>query len=373
MQYGAKRVSDINLSQVRKMFEQASPTAINLALGEPDFDTPQHIIEALKDALDMGCTHYSQNKGEPRLRETIAQKLKKDNNINTTMDNIIITVGASEALYSSIAALINPKDDVLIPDPGFLSYQEVVKLAGANPVPVKTRAENGFKTKIEDVESALTPNSKAVIINSPCNPTGAVIEKEDVKAISDLAEDKDLIILSDEIYEKIIYDKKHYSFQAYSDNAITINGFSKSYAMTGLRIGYLSANAEIIEEVLKIHQYNVACVDTPTQIAATEALIKSQRCVTDMTNEFRKRRDMVVNSLNNMGLECIRPDGAFYVFFKCDKPEEFIKKAVAEDVILVNGNAFGDMGEGYIRLSYAQSYDNLKTAMFRLKKIVEEN
>lgn len=371
MQYGAKRVSDINLSQVRKMFEQASPTAINLALGEPDFDTPQHIIEALEDALTMGYTHYSQNKGLPKLREAIVGKLKKDNNINTTMDDIIITVGASEALYSSINALINPKDDVLIPDPGFLSYQEVVKIAGANPIPVKTYPENGFKTTIEDVENSLTPNTKAIIINSPCNPTGAVIEKEDVKAISDLADDKDIIIISDEIYEKIIYDKKHYSFQAYTDNAITINGFSKSYAMTGLRIGYLSAAPEMIEEILKIHQYNVACVDTPTQIAATDALIKSQQCVTDMVKQFRKRRDLVVKSLNGMNLECIKPDGAFYVFFQCDNPDEFIQKALKEDVVLVNGNAFGNMGEGYIRLSYAQSYDNLKRAMHRLKKIVE--
>ncbi|WP_304124864.1 pyridoxal phosphate-dependent aminotransferase [Methanosphaera cuniculi] len=371
MQYGAKRVSDINLSQVRKMFEQASPTAINLALGEPDFDTPPHIIEALKDALTMGETHYSQNKGLPELREAIVQKLKKDNNINTTMDDIIVTVGASEALYSSINALINPGDDVLIPDPGFLSYQEVVKIAGANAIPVKTYPENGFKTTIEDVENSLTENTKAIIINSPCNPTGAVIEKEDVKAISDLADDKDIIIISDEIYEKIIYDKKHYSFQAYTDNAITINGFSKSYAMTGLRIGYLSAIPEMIEEILKIHQYNVACVDTPTQIAATDALVKSQQCVTDMVTEFRKRRDLVVKSLNEMGLECIRPDGAFYVFFKCDNPDEFIQKALKEDVVLVNGNAFGNMGEGYIRLSYAQSYDNLERAMRRLKKIVE--
>ncbi len=370
MNYGAKRVSDINLSQVRKMFEQASPTAINLALGEPDFDTPQHITEALNDALSQGYTHYSQNKGEIKLREAIKRKLDKDNNIKVSSDDIIVTVGASEALYSSIMALINPKDDVLIPDPGFLSYKEVVKIAGANPIPVKSKYENGFKTTVEDIENSLTENTKAIVMNSPCNPTGAVMEKEDIKEIAELATEKDIIIFSDEIYEKIIYDRKHYSFQTYTDNAVTINGFSKSYAMTGLRIGYTAAVDEITDEILKVHQYNVACVDTATQIAATEALLASQKCVTDMTKEFRKRRDLVVESLNDMGLECVNPDGAFYVFFKKENPDEFIKQAVKEDVILVNGNAFGSMGENYIRLSYAESYANLKEAMKRLEKIV---
>lgn len=369
MQYGAQRVSDINLSQVRKMFEQASPTAINLALGEPDFDTPQHIIDALKNALDSGYTHYSQNKGEPKLRETIADKLKKDNNINTNADNVILTVGASEALYSAVTALVDPKDDVLIPDPGFLSYREVVKIAGANPIALKTSAENGFNTTLEDVQNTATENTKAMIINSPANPTGSVMPKDEIKAISEFADENDIIIISDEIYEKIIYDKKHYSFQAYTDNAVTINGFSKAYAMTGLRVGYLSSRSEIIDEVLKVHQYNVACIDTATQIAATEALTGPQQCVSDMTSEFRKRRDLVVDSLYDMGVECIRPDGAFYVFFKVDNPDEFIQKALKEDVVLVNGNAFGEMGEGYIRLSYAQSYENLQTAMERLAKI----
>ncbi|OED30185.1 pyridoxal phosphate-dependent aminotransferase [Methanosphaera sp. WGK6] len=370
MQYGANRVKDINLSQVRKMFEQASPTAINLALGEPDFDTPKHIIDSLKDALDTKYTHYSQNKGEPELREAISKKLAKDNDINVSDDDIIVTVGASEALYTSIQALINPNDDVLIPDPGFLSYKECVTLSGANSIPVKSSAENGFKTTIEDVENSLTENTKAIIINSPCNPTGAVMDKENIKAISDLASDKEFIIFSDEIYEKIIYGKKHYSFQKYTDNAVTINGFSKSYAMTGLRIGYCASNHEIIDEILKVHQYNVACIDTPTQRACITALNSSQQCVTDMTNEFRKRRDLVVESLNNMGLDCIMPDGAFYVFFKHDTPEAFVKKAVKEDVILVPGAAFGSMGEKYIRLSYAQSYENLEEAMRRLEKIV---
>ena len=369
MNSGAERVSQINLSQVRKMFEQASPTAINLALGEPDFDTPKHIIESLKDALDNNRTHYSQNKGEPELRENIAKKLEKDNDIKVSSDDVIVTVGASEALYSSIQALINPNDDVLIPDPGFLSYAECVRLAGANSIPVQSSSENGFKTTIEDVEKALTPDTKAMVINSPCNPTGAVMEKEDIKAIAELATDKDIIIFSDEIYEKIIYGKKHYSFQTYTDNAVTINGFSKAYAMTGLRVGYCASCPEIIDEILKVHQYNVACIDTATQVACNTALTSSQDCVTEMTNEFQKRRDLVVNSLNDMGLDCVMPDGAFYVFFHHENPEEFVQKAVKEDVILVPGGAFGQMGKKFIRLSYAQSYDNLKEAMNRLEKI----
>lgn len=369
MNYGSERVSKINLSQVRKMFEQASPSAINLALGEPDFDTPKHILDSLKCALDENRTHYSQNKGEPVLRESIAKKLDKDNDIKVSSDDVIVTVGASEALYSSIQALIDPKDDVLIPDPGFLSYAECVRLAGANSIPVKSSSENGFKTTVEDVENALTENTKAIVINSPCNPTGAVMEKEDIKAISDLATDKEFIVLSDEIYEKIIYDKKHHSFQTYTDNAVTINGFSKAYAMTGLRVGYCASNPDIIEEILKVHQYNVACIDTATQVACNTALTSSQDCVKEMTNEFKKRRDLVVNSLNDMGLDCIMPDGAFYVFFHADNPEEFVKKAVKEDVILVPGGAFGEEGKEFIRLSYAQSYDNLAEAMKRLEKI----
>ena len=369
MKYASDRVSDINLSQVRKMFEQASPTAINLALGEPDFDTPKHIIESLKDALDNNFTHYSQNKGEPILRESIANKLKSENNINVTPDEVIVTVGASEALYSSIQALINPEDDVLIMDPGFLSYQECVKLAGAKSVPVKSSSENSFKTTYENVEESLTDNTRAIIINSPCNPTGAVMEKKDIKAISKLADDEDIIIFSDEIYEKIIYNKKHYSFQAYTDNAVTINGFSKAYAMTGLRVGYTCAKEEILEEILKVHQYNVACIDTATQVACNTALNSSQDCVYAMRDEFKRRRDLVVESLNDMGLECVMPDGAFYVFFKADNPIEFVKNAVKEDVILVPGGAFGSVGEEFIRLSYAQSYDNLEKAMKKLEKI----
>lgn len=369
MEYASDRVKSINLSQVRKMFEMASPTAINLALGEPDFDTPPHIIEALKDALDNNYTHYSQNKGEPALRESIAKKLKKDNDIKTDENDVIVTVGASEALYSTIQALINPKDDVLIQNPAFLSYKECITLAGANAVPVKSTYENEFKTKVEDIEEAVTDNTKAMIINSPSNPTGAVLEKEDVKAISDFATDNDIIIISDEIYEKIIYGKNHYSFQAYCDNTVTINGFSKAYAMTGLRIGYCTSRPEIMDEILKVHQYNIACVDTATQIAANVALNSSQECVKDMTNEFKRRRNLVVSSLNDMGLDCHMPDGAFYVFFHHDNPEQFVQKAVKEDVILVPGKAFGSQGEKFIRLSYAQSYENLELAMQRLEKI----
>ncbi|RAP47578.1 MAG: aspartate aminotransferase [Methanosphaera sp. rholeuAM6] len=369
MNIGADRVSQINLSQVRKMFEQASPTAINLALGEPDFDTPKHILESLTNALNDNRTHYSQNKGEPVLRESIAKKLDNDNNIDVSSDDIIVTVGASEALYSSIQALVNPGDDVLIPDPGFLSYAECVRLAGANSVPVKSSRDNEFKTTVEDVQNALTAETKAIVINSPCNPTGAVMEKEDIKAISDLATDEEFIVLSDEIYEKIIYDKKHYSFQSFTDNAVTINGFSKAYAMTGLRVGYCASSPEIIDEILKVHQYNVACIDTATQIACNTALNSSQDCVYQMTCEFKKRRDLVVNSLNDMGLDCVMPDGAFYVFFHADNPEEFVKKAVKEDVILVPGGAFGEEGKEFIRLSYAQSYDNLEEAMRRLERI----
>ncbi|MDO5851844.1 MAG: pyridoxal phosphate-dependent aminotransferase [Methanobacteriaceae archaeon] len=370
MKNTADRIKDINLSEIRKMFENASPDAISLAIGEPDFDTPPHIINALKKALDNKQTHYAHNKGLIELREAIQNKLKKDNNIKTDSESILVTVGASQALYSSIQALINKGDEVIIPDPGFLSYQACVKLAEGTPISTDSTPDNNFNITTDKIEDKITPKTKAIVLNSPSNPTGTVIKKEDIKGISDLATDNDLYIITDEIYENIIYDKKHYSVASFTDNAITINGFSKSYAMTGLRIGYLAAPPEITEDILKVHQYNIASVDTPTQYAALEALNGSQQCVIDMVNEFRKRRDYVVERLNNMGLTCKIPDGAFYIFLKVKNTQEFLNKASKEGVLVVSGKAFGKNAEDYIRISYATSIENLKIAMDRLEKIV---
>ena len=365
----AKRTNTIELSQIRKMFEVTNPDAINLGIGEPDFNVPENIKNAMKDSIDDNQTHYTPNKGYIELREEIAKKFKKDNGIKTNPDNIIVTVGASEALYLCAQAFIEKNDEVILPNPSFLSYEACINLSGGKIVPVNCEMENEFKLKANDVMEKITNNTKAIMLNSPSNPTGAVMDKEDIKAIADLSMDKDFLIISDEIYEKIIYDKKHYSAGKYSDNVITLNGFSKTYAMTGLRIGYLTANETYTEELLKIHQYNVACASTTSQKGAYAALTGPQDEVKKMVNEFKNRRDLIVKRLNEMGYETKNAEGAFYVFPKIED-ENFVSKAAKAGVITVPGEAFGSNGKGHVRMSYANSYENIKKAMDRLEEMI---
>ena len=364
----ASRTKSIELSLIRKMFEVTNPDAINLGIGEPDFDVPENIKQAMKESIDENDSHYTPNKGIVELREEISKKFKKDNDINVNPDNIIVTVGASEGLFMCAQAFIEKGDEILLPDPSFLSYEACIKLAGGTIVPVDCTMENEFKLKAEDVESKITTQTKAIMLNSPSNPTGAVMEKEDVKAIADLSMDKDFLIISDEIYEKIIYDKKHYSPAKYSDNVITLNGFSKTYAMTGLRIGYLAGNEDNIENLLKIHQYNVACASTTAQRGAYEALSGPQHEVKKMVNEFKRRRDLIVRRLNEMGYETVNAEGAFYVFPKIED-EDFVMKAAKAGVITVPGIAFGSNGKEHVRMSYANSYENIKKAMDILERV----
>lgn len=365
----SNRVKSIELSQIRKMFEVTNENAINLGIGEPDFDVPENIKLAIKQAVDDGYTHYTSNKGDIELREAIVDKFNNDNNIKTVPDNVIVTAGASEALYACAQALFDKGDNILIPNPGFLSYAACVRLSEANPVEVPAKMENGFKLKVEDVQELINKDTKALIINSPSNPTGAVMDKEDIKGVADLATDHDFMIISDEIYEKIIYGKKHYSPAQYSDNVITINGFSKTYAMTGLRIAYMAGNEAITEELLKIHQYCIACASSISQKAATEALTGPQDSVKSMVSEFSKRRDLIVGSLNDMGYECTDCDGAFYAFPKVERPQEFVEAAAKAGVISVPGAAFGSLGKDHVRMSYANSYGNIEKAMDILKDL----
>ena len=365
----ASRTKLIELSQIRKMFEATKPGAINLGIGEPDFNVPQNIKDAMKKSIDDNETHYTPNKGYVELREEIAKKFKKDNGINTTPEDIIVTVGASEALYASAQAFIEKGDEVILPNPSFLLYEAVLNLAGGDIIPVNCKMENEFKLKADDVAEKITDKTKAIILNSPSNPTGAVMEKEDIKAIADLSMDNDFLIISDEIYEKIIYDKKHHSPAKYSDNVITINGFSKTYAMTGLRIGYLTANETICEEIFKIHQNSIACANSTAQRGAIEALTGPQDEVDKMVNEFKNRRDLIVKRLNEMGYETVNAEGAFYVFPKIED-KDFVKKAADAGVVTVTGAAFGSNGEGHVRMSYANSYENIKKAMDILEERV---
>lgn len=364
----AKRTTTIELSQIRKMFEVTNPDAINLGIGEPDFDVPENIKKAMIESINENDTHYTPNKGYIELREEIVKKFKKDNGIKTNPDNIIVTVGASEALYMCAQAFIEKGDEVLLPNPSFLSYEACVNLADGKVTPVECSMENEFKLQASDVEEKINENTKAIILNSPSNPTGAVMEKEDIKAIADLSMDKNFLIISDEIYEKIIYGKNHYSPAKWSDNVITLNGFSKTYAMTGLRIGYLTANEDLCEELLKIHQYNIACATTTSQRGALEALRGPQDEVNKMVAEFQRRRDLIVERLNGMGYETVNAEGAFYVFPKIED-EDFVQKAAKAGVITVPGAAFGSNGKGHVRMSYANSYENIEKAM----DILEEN
>ncbi len=365
----ASRTKLIELSQIRKMFEATKPGAINLGIGEPDFDVPQNIKEAMKKSIDNNETHYTPNKGDLDLREEIVKKFKNDNGIKTNPENVIVTVGASEALFASTQAFVDPGDEVLLPNPSFLLYEAVINLSGGKIVPVDCKMENEFKLKADDVAEKITDKTKAIILNSPSNPTGAVMEKEDIKAIADLSMDKDFLIISDEIYEKIIYDKKHYSAAKYSDNVITINGFSKTYAMTGLRVGYLTANDEHTEEIFKIHQNSIACANSTAQRGAYEALTGPQDEVNHMVAEFKNRRDLIVKRLNEMGYETVNAEGAFYVFPKIED-KDFVKKAADAGVVTVNGAAFGSNGKGHVRMSYANSYENIEKAMDILEERV---
>ena len=365
----ANRVNTIELSQIRKMFAVPNPDAVNLGIGEPDFDVPENIKLAMQEAINENDTHYTPNKGYGELQEAIVKKFDKDNNIKTQPDNVIITAGASEALYLCAQAFFDKGDEVILPNPSFLSYEACINISDATPVFADCYFENDFKLKAEDVEKKITDKTKAIILNSPSNPTGAVMDKEDIKAVADLATDKDILIISDEIYEKIIYEGKHYSPGAYSDNVITINGFSKTYAMTGLRIGYLNANEELNEELLKIHQYCVACASSISQKGALEALNGPQDTANKMVKEFKRRRDLIVSSLNDLGYPTCNAGGAFYVFPKVDDANSFVQKAVDNGVITVPGIAFGSNGANHVRMSYANSYENIELAMERLSKM----
>lgn len=364
----AKRVNSIELSQIRKMFDITNKNAINLGIGEPDFDVPENIKVAMKDAVDNNYSHYTPNKGIIELREAIVNKFK-ENNIKTSTENIIVTAGASEALYMCSQAFFEKGDEILISNPSFLSYEACVKLSESKPIGVECKMENEFKLKVDDVSEKVNKNTKAIILNSPSNPTGAVMDKEDIKGIADLSMDYNFMIISDEIYEKIIYDSKHYSPGAFSENVITINGFSKTYAMTGLRVAYLSSNEKYIDELLKVHQYCVACASSISQKGAYEGLTGPQNEVKKMVKEFKKRRDLIVSRLNNMGHECIKGEGAFYVFPKIKNTIEFVEKAAKLGVLTVPGIAFGENGKDHVRMSYANSYENIEKAMDILEEV----
>ena len=368
------RVRDVDISGIRKMFECAGEDAINLGLGEPDFDTPSHIKEAAIRALNEGHTHYTPSMGIPELREAICEKLRRENGIDAEPSEVIVTSGASEALHIALEALLNVGEEVIVPDPGFVSYRNLTIFAGGKPIGVGLTED--FRMRAEDVAELITPKTKAIMINSPSNPTGAVLEKEDIVGICELAVDHEITIISDEVYEYLIYEGKHLSAGSIApERTITVNGFSKSYAMTGWRLGYVHSNEDMIHQMLKVHQYIQACASSISQWAALGALRGSQKCVEEMREMYRKRRDVLMDELKKIGVKCVRPKGAFYAFpdvssFGMDG-NTLSQKLLERGVITVPGSSFGERGKNHIRISFSASVENIKKGIAIMKNVIE--
>jgi len=381
----AKRLSQIEPSCIRNLFSvaQRNPSVINLGIGEPDFIPPMHVISAAKRALDEGKTHYPPSAGIPRLCEAIAAKTKHDYSLEYDPNNeILVTVGATEAVFLALMTLINPGDEVLLLNPGFVCYEPDVLLTGGKPVYVPLRERDGFGLDVETVMSHITKRSRVIIVNSPNNPTGAVFSHDDLLKLSKLVVERDLVVISDEVYEKIVYDDaKHFcmaTFPRMRERTIAVNSFSKTYAMTGFRVGYAVGPSELISPMLKVHQYSVACVDGVSQYAAIAALEGPQGCVRAMVTEFARRRELMYKRINEIeGLACSLPKGAFYVFANIQRLKrgstDFSDYLLDDEkVAVVPGCAFGKAGEGYIRLSYATAYEKIEEAMNRIERAVKK-
>ena len=379
----SKKVIAIKPSGIRKFFDLVSEMqdVISLGVGEPDFDTPWHIRDEGIYALEKGRTFYTSNSGLKALRQEISNYIKRTQNIVYNPDNeIIVTVGGSEAIDIGIRALVNDGDEVIIPQPSYVSYEPCALLANAKPVIINLKAENEFRLTSDELLNAITEKTKILILPFPNNPTGSIMDKDDLEKIAKVIIEKDIYVMSDEIYSELSYKDKHVSIASLpqmKERTILINGFSKAYAMTGWRLGYACAPKEIIKQMTKIHQYAIMCAPTTSQYAAVEALKNGDNDVAMMRQSYNQRRRFLLNAFKEMNLPCFEPFGAFYVF-PCIKEfgmtsEEFATRLLQEEkVAAIPGNAFGDSGEGYLRISYAYSLDNLKKAMERLGRFVKK-
>lgn len=373
------RVANIPRSGIRAIFDQARGVSglVHLELGEPDFRIPDHAVEAAVQALREGFTKYTPNAGIEDLRLAISEKLKRENEIGADPNGeIMVTAGAMEALSLSILCTVDEGDEVLIPDPGYVSYVAHVLLAGGVPSFVPLKEQEDFRVRIEDLENLLTKKTRMIILNSPSNPTGAVESKEDLKGIADLAEDHDLLLLSDEPYERLVYPGyAHYSVAALPamfERTVSIFSFSKTYAMTGMRVGYIASSKELVQQMIKMQEHFVGSINSPAQRAAVVALRGPQTCVANMLREYTRRRDVLINGLNKTGvITCKKPAGTFYAFPNITKTgfdsKTFAEKLLKEaKVVTVPGVAFGEHGEGHLRLSFATDIDNVSEAVTRI-------
>ncbi|MBE5853825.1 MAG: aminotransferase class I/II-fold pyridoxal phosphate-dependent enzyme [Lachnospiraceae bacterium] len=375
-------VAPIKPSGIRKFFDIVSEMkdAISLGVGEPDFDTPWHIRDEGIYSLEKGRTFYTSNAGLMPLREEICNYMKRSQGLTYhPKEEVLITVGGSEAIDIGLRAVLNPGDEVLIPQPSYVSYEPCTILAGGKPVIIDLKAENEFRLTAQELEDACTEKTKVLILPFPNNPTGAIMEKKDLEAIAKVIEKHDLLVMSDEIYGELTYKEKHISIASLpgmKERTILINGFSKAYAMTGWRLGYACGPKEVIAQMTKIHQFAIMCAPTTSQYAAVEALKNGDDDVAHMKEAYNQRRRFLLHRFKEMGLPCFEPFGAFYVF-PCIKEfgmssDEFATKLLMEEkVAVVPGTAFGDSGEGFLRISYAYSLDNLRIALDRIDAFIK--
>ena len=374
-------VKSIAPSGIRKFFDIAAQMedVISLGVGEPDFITPWSIRESCVYGLERGYTSYTANRGMPELRKEIAKHYKRLYNLEYNSDtDVLVTVGVSEALDIALRAIIEPGDEVLIPEPCYVSYQACTVLAGGVPVSVPAKLENEFRITPEELEPHLTTKTKALLIGYPNNPTGAIMTRRDLQRIAEFAEKHDLIVISDEIYGDLTYSGLHECFAAMPnmrDRTILLNGFSKAYAMTGWRIGYALGNEDFIAAMTKIHQYTMLCAPVTAQVAAIEALKHGEKYMKKMVAEYDRRRNLIYDGLNKLGLKCFEPKGAFYIFPDITSTgmtaEEFAEKLIrTERVALVPGTAFGKSGTGHVRCSYATSIEKISAALKRIEKFL---
>ena len=377
----SRKVVALKPSGIRKFFDAASdiPDAISLGVGEPDFDTPWHIRDEGIRALTRGKTFYTSNAGLPELRREIAAFTERRIGVSyDPMKEIVITVGGSEAIDIALRAIINPGDEVLYAEPCFVSYLPCIAMADGVPVPISLKEENQFRLTKEELEAAITPKTKALMISFPNNPTGAVMRREDLEALVPTIIEHDLVVISDEIYADLTYGEEHVSIASLpgmKERTIVINGFSKAFAMTGWRLGYALANQVIMQQMIKIHQFAIMCAPTVSQYAAVEALRNGDEDVEMMRTSYDQRRKFLMHEFQRMGIPCFEPQGAFYIFPNISKfgmsSEEFATRLLKEEkVAIVPGSAFGECGEGFLRVSYAYSLQQLKEALGRIEKFI---
>lgn len=378
----SETLKDIKPSGIRKFFDLLADMGdvTALTVGQPDFVTPWHIREAAITSLERGQTYYTSNSGLPELRTEVSRYMKRRFDLDFDPSEVLITVGGSEAIDVAIRSLVNPGDEVIIPMPSFVCYEPIVRMAGATPVIINTKSENGFKLTPDELSSAITEKTKLLVLPYPNNPTGAILEREELEALADVLRDKSIAVLSDEIYAELTFGKRHVSIanvEGMAERTVIASGFSKSYAMTGWRLGYLCGPKAWITQMTKLHQYAIMCAPTASQFAAVEALKNGDGDIAEMCAEYNRRRVFIHEGLNKIGIPTLMPEGAFYIYPYIGglglSSEEFCERLLREEkCAIVPGTAFGECGEGYARISYAYSVKHIAEALEKIERFVNK-